>query len=76
MHNYKLKLGSGWFYSLVRLCVLGSVQDHELERLEEGKEKLESESATPTTSLYCIKLFACVIGLQLSFLMWGLLQVR
>ena len=75
-----LCVGSGSFYSLIRLCVLGSGQDTDLERLEEGKEKVEASSSTEAaaaipTSQYCTKLIACILGLQSSFLVWGLLQV-
>lgn len=58
--------------------MLGSGQDTELERLEEGKEKVEAssaEAAATSISQYCTKLFACILGLQFSFLVWGLLQV-
>ncbi|XP_019849584.1 PREDICTED: adenosine 3'-phospho 5'-phosphosulfate transporter 1-like isoform X2 [Amphimedon queenslandica] len=74
----KVKRGSGSFYSLIRLCVLGSGQDTELERLEEGKEKVEAstEAAATPLSQYCTKLFVCILGLQFSFLVWGLLQER
>ena len=70
--------GSGLGYSILRAFVLGSPKD-EMQRMEEGESKQSmqnNEVVTPTsTTWYLIKLLLCIVGLQLSYLTWGLLQV-
>lgn len=72
-------LEKGHLYSLLRLCVFGSLTHDELELLEEGKlkEKSTTPPAVENHSFFCYytKLLICLLGLQLSYLTWGLLQV-
>ena len=74
--------GSGPLYSFLRFCILGNSID-ELELVEEGKvvEEKEENSSSPTPKGYgsvlwsSFKLCSCIIGLQIAYLTWGVLQV-
>ena len=68
-------------YSLLHLLVFGDDRsDDALRAAEEGKAAAGSKpAATDEAELlgaqYCSKLVMCVVGLQASYLTWGVLQV-
>lgn len=76
--------GKGPINAALRLLVFGDMEDP-LKAAEEGKGGEEADSAaTPTqeavteqlsTGRYCAMLLFCVVGLQGSYLTWGVLQV-
>ena len=73
-------LGSGPFYSFLRCCIIGGNVTDALQNAEEGgtpaKDKSISSDETSANNItYYVKLVLCVIGLQISYLFWGVLQV-
>lgn len=73
-------LGSGPFYSFLRCCIIGGNVTDTLQNAEEGgtpaKDKSISSDETSANNItYYVKLVLCVIGLQISYLFWGVLQV-
>lgn len=70
--------GQGPMYGILRLLVFGdSVPQDSLGKAEEGGEVSKAASPEPelSTSQYCMKLILCICGLQVSYLVWGILQV-
>ena len=71
-------LGQGPLYSFLRLCVHGSPKDE----LPVKASDVETVTASPTRNAepssldYYMKLIFCILGLQVSYITWGVLQVR
>jgi hypothetical protein len=63
------------------MCLIGQPYDELDKDVETGigiphPSKPSSEAMSDNTTLwYCIKLSVCVVGLQFTYLTWGLLQV-
>lgn len=82
-NSQSLQQRSGPLFSFFRFCILGNSID-ELELVEEGKvqEEKEENSSSPTPKGYgsilwsSFKLCSCIIGLQIAYLTWGVLQER
>jgi adenosine 3'-phospho 5'-phosphosulfate transporter B2 len=78
----KVKHGKGLGYSILRMCLIGQPYDELDKDVETGigiphPSKPSSEAMSDNTTLwYCIKLSVCVVGLQFTYLTWGLLQER
>ena len=70
-------LGQGPLYSFLRLCVHGSPKD-ELPVKATDVETVASPTPNgePASLEYYTKLIICILGLQISYVTWGLLQVR
>lgn len=75
--------GQGPLYSLLHMLVFGDDRTEDpLEKAEAGEVAVETKPPSPkeepemSTVQYCSKLVVCVIGLQASYLTWGVLQVR
>ena len=75
--------GQGPLYSLLHMLVFGDDRtEDQLEKAEAGEVAVETKPPSPkeepemSTVQYCSKLAMCVIGLQTSYLTWGVLQVR
>ena len=82
---YPYNIGEGPVYSFLKLLAIGHTESGDaltLENAEEGKPstpsspKRTSAEAEGDTFWYCIKLLFCIAGLQVSYLTWGVLQVR
>lgn len=74
--------GDGRLNSLFKLLAIGITEsDIATEKSEEGKVPPSSPRQSPVqgesgyTVQYCLKLLFYVIGLQASYLTWGVLQV-
>ncbi len=75
--------GEGRFNSLLKTFAIGTIDNNAaLEKAEEGQQSPARSSTSPTGAgegnavQYYVKLLFCVIGLQASYLTWGVLQVR
>ncbi|KAI6659146.1 Adenosine 3'-phospho 5'-phosphosulfate transporter 1-like [Oopsacas minuta] len=63
----------------IRSCILGAeeVEDTRLKSVEEGTTPISPVEEKPSSSAaIAIKLVWCVIGLQVSYLTWGVIQER
>ena len=73
-----LLAGQGPIYATLRLLVFGDTVPQD-SLAEEGQD-VSKASPEPTselsTSQYCIQLIVCTCGLQVSYLIWGILQVQ
>ncbi|RUS89657.1 hypothetical protein EGW08_002578 [Elysia chlorotica] len=79
-NRYNESAGPGFFPNLAVLCVFGREQ-HASASAEEGSVGGKgTSSATPAPeepfSTRALRLIICVIGLQVSYLTWGVLQER
>ena len=64
--------GPGFFQQLAKLCVFGKEHDHLPQHGEEGKEQSKEASMAQKGAV----LVFCFLGLQFSYLTWGVLQER
>lgn len=75
-------IGQGPLYSLLRLCVHGVPKDELPVKAPEATSPSTSDSSSTTSSgesstmEYFLRLVFCILGLQVSYITWGLLQVR
>eukprot|EP00039_Didymoeca_costata_P015655 m.270427 g.270427 ORF g.270427 m.270427 type:complete len:420 (-) comp16263_c8_seq1:129-1388(-) len=70
--NPKYMTGQGCMQKLLRACVIGD-PDPDLT-IEKEKEKTEDKKEEDSFMVAAFKLMLCVLGLQGSYLTWGLLQ--
>lgn len=61
--------------SFLRLCVHGSPKD-ELPVKAPDAETVKSATIESTSLDYYMRLIFCIFGLQVSYITWGVLQVR
>ena len=76
------RAGEGPLYSLLHVLVFGDDRSEDrLQLAEEGGAAMETKQPGPpkeaeTTAMeYFVKLALCTVGLQASYLTWGVLQV-
>lgn len=80
--RYNESAGPGFFPNLAVLCVFGREQ-HASSNAEEGNAGGKGASSSPSSpgadepfATRALRLIICVIGLQVSYLTWGVLQER
>ncbi|XP_059501699.1 adenosine 3'-phospho 5'-phosphosulfate transporter 1 [Stegostoma tigrinum] len=69
-----LETGRGICFPLVKTCVFGSELKAGVQ--EEPSASSRAETPEPSFTRQTIKLLACVVGLQASYLTWGVVQER
>lgn len=72
-------IGNGPLYGTLQLLVFGSAEDDPLKAMEEVKRGGGNGGGTeprPFPLPYYAHLTFCIVGLQVSYLIWGVLQVR
>ena len=66
--------------SILKMLVIGDVEDADPNsKAEEGRASTSldtSEDPEISTYYYSMKLLLCIVGLQASYLTWGVLQVK
>ena len=80
MYSLIFLIGQGPLYSLLRLCVHGSPKDELPVKAPEATPASPSRSTAgsgeSSSTEYFLRLAFCILGLQVSYITWGLLQVR
>ncbi|XP_028295474.1 adenosine 3'-phospho 5'-phosphosulfate transporter 1 [Gouania willdenowi] len=71
--NYS-ETGSGICFPLIKTCVFGS--EAKPASVDEGLVSIRNEGDSGSTVKQAVKLIFCTVGLQISYLTWGVLQER
>ncbi|XP_059354138.1 adenosine 3'-phospho 5'-phosphosulfate transporter 1 [Carassius carassius] len=72
-NNY-LETGRGLCFPLIKTCVFGSEAKTAL--LDDASSAVRNESESSSSAQQAVKLLFCAVGLQASYLTWGVLQER
>lgn len=70
-----LTAGQGPLNSFLKLIAVGELEDPLANAEAGGQEKGTSSETIETSAEYYVKLLICIVGLQASYLTWGVLQV-
>ena len=81
LHSIWIHLGNGPLYGTLHLLVFGNAEDDPLKAMEEVKKgggggSGGTSETRPFPLPYYAHLIFCSVGLQVSYLIWGVLQVR